>query len=79
MEDMVFYGYHGVMEEEKVLGQKFHVDTKLYLDLKNAGKSDDLNYTVSYAEVYERIKKVVTEERYDLLEALSHRICEKIL
>ena len=79
MEDMVFYGYHGVMEEEKVLGQEFHVDTKLYLDLKNAGKSDDLNYTVSYAEVYERIKKVVTEERYDLLEALSHRICEKIL
>ncbi len=79
MENMVFYGYHGVMEEEKVLGQKFHVDAKLYLNLKEAGKTDDLNYTVSYAEVYELIKKVVTEERFDLLEALAHRLCERIL
>lgn len=79
MSDMVFYGYHGVMEEEKVLGQKFHVDANLSLNLKSAGKTDDLNYTVSYAEVYDLIKKVVTEERFDLLEALSHRICEVIL
>ena len=79
MKNMVFYGYHGVMQEEKVLGQKFHIDAKLYLNLKGAGRTDDLNHTVSYAEVYEVIKKVVTEERFDLLEALSHRLCARIL
>ncbi|TJX15704.1 dihydroneopterin aldolase [Tissierella creatinini] len=79
MNNMVFYAYHGVMQEEKVLGQKFHVDAKLYLNLNSAGRTDNLNYTVSYAEVYELIKKIVTEEKFDLLEALSHRLCERIL
>lgn len=79
MNDMVFYGYHGVMEEEKVLGQKFHVDAKLYLDLKAAGRTDDLNYTVSYSEVYDLIKIIVTEERFDLIEALGDRLCQRIL
>ncbi len=79
MNNMVFYGYHGVMQEEKVLGQKFHVDANLYLNLKSAGSSDNLNFTVSYAKVYEIIKKVVTEERFDLLEALSHRLCASVL
>lgn len=79
MKNMIFYGYHGVLQEEKVLGQKFQVDAILYMDLKNAGKTDDLNYTVSYALAYKIIERVVIEERFDLLESLSHRICEKLL
>lgn len=79
MENMVFYGYHGVLKEEKVLGQKFYIDAELYLDLKQAGKTDDLDHTVSYAMVYETIKNIVTKENFDLLEALSHKICGEIL
>lgn len=79
MDDMIFYGYHGVMEEENRLGQKFHVDANLYLDLRQAGETDDLNYTVSYAEVYMIIENIMLKERFDLLEALAHRICDEIL
>lgn len=79
MKNMVFYAYHGVLEEEKVLGQKFHVDAELFLDLKQAGKTDDLDETVSYAMVYETIKAVMLKERFDLLEALAHKICGEIL
>jgi len=78
MKNMGFYGYHGVLEEEKTLGQKFFVDAVLYLPLKEAGETDDLNFSVSYGEVYETIKNIVTNEKYDLLEGLAERICSEI-
>ncbi len=33
MKNMSFYGYHGVMAEEKVLGQKFFIDVVLEVNL----------------------------------------------
>ena len=79
MDNMAFYGYHGVLPEEKALGQKFFVDACLYLSLRQAGETDDLNFTVNYGKVYETIREIVTNERFDLLEALAERICSAIL
>lgn len=78
MENMGFYGYHGVLPEEKTLGQKFFVDASLYLPLKNAGETDDLNDSVNYKEVYELIKEIVTNQKFDLLEGLAEKICGEI-
>ncbi|BBN06778.1 hypothetical protein MPTK1_3g23820 [Marchantia polymorpha subsp. ruderalis] len=47
-----FQGYHGVIDEEKILGQKFMVDVDAWVDLKKCGTSDDVNDTVSYADVF---------------------------
>lgn len=74
MENMAFFGYHGVLKEEKTLGQKFFVDIVLSLSLKKAGETDDLNYTVSYGSVYNTVRDIVTKERFDLLEGLAERI-----
>lgn len=79
MKDMAFFGYHGVMAEESVLGQKFFISAELFLDLKAAGETDDLNKTISYAEVYNRIKNIVENKRYQLLEALSENIAAEII
>jgi dihydroneopterin aldolase len=78
MENMAFYGYHGVLSEEKTLGQKFFVDAYLCLPLKKAGETDELNFSVNYGAVYETIKRVVTNERFGLLEALAERLCNEI-
>lgn len=78
MENMTFYGYHGVLQEEKVLGQKFIIDVQLYLPLKKAGETDDLNFSVSYADVYETIKEIVSNEKFNLLERLAEKICSDI-
>lgn len=78
MENMGFYGYHGVLQEEKILGQKFFVDAYLYLPLKKAGETDDLNFSVNYGEVYETIKEIVTNKKFDLLEGLAESICSEI-
>ncbi|WP_350343067.1 dihydroneopterin aldolase [Proteinivorax tanatarense] len=79
MKNMYFYGNHGVLEEEKALGQKFIVDIELFLDIKKAGVTDDVNETVSYAEVFELIQILVEKERYHLLEALAENIAQKVL
>lgn len=74
-----FFAYHGVMEEEGTLGQKFVVDLDIIKDLSAAGKSDQVQDTVNYAEVYHVVKSIVTGERYNLIERLAERIAEQIL
>lgn len=71
---MEFYGYHGVLKEEKRVGQPFVISVEMMLDLLPAGVSDDLTKTVNYAEAYLEIKKIVEDKNFDLIEALAHNI-----
>ncbi|TDX48800.1 dihydroneopterin aldolase [Orenia marismortui] len=79
LNNLSFYGYHGVLEEENNLGQKFFIDLELAADLEAAGGSDDLDRSVNYALVYEVVKEICEEEKYQLLEALAERIAAKVL
>ncbi|HHW11711.1 MAG TPA: dihydroneopterin aldolase [Firmicutes bacterium] len=79
LQNMVFYGYHGVFAAEKELGQRFEVDVELYLDLHQAGLNDDLEATVNYAEVYTFIKKLVEERAFNLVEGLAEEIAATLL
>ena len=79
MKNLAFFGYHGVMEEEKTLGQKFFLDIEIYTDLTKAGKSDEVEDTVHYGEVYNNIKDIVENKRFKLIEALAENIAEATL
>lgn len=74
MKNLAFFGYHGVLQEENVLGQKFFIDIELYLDLKKAGLSDNVDDTISYADVYDNVKNIVENKKFNLLEALAEDI-----
>lgn len=76
---LTFTACHGVLAEEKVNPQTFLVDLDLFMDLQPAGISDDLKDTVSYADVYEQVKKIVENESYNLLEALAENIAASLL
>ncbi|USB33333.1 dihydroneopterin aldolase [Paenibacillus sp. YPG26] len=76
---MEYYGYHGVFEEERKLGQRFYIDLELRLDLHQAGIHDDLTRTVNYAEVHELVKKIVESRSFQLIEALAECIASEIL
>ncbi len=69
-------GVHGVLPEEKLRPQPFEVDVELTVDLNAAGESDDLDDTVDYGAVCEAISRVVSSERYELIERLATRIAE---
>lgn len=79
LNQLAFYGYHGVFEEEKKLGQRFIVDLVLYIDLSKAGRTDHLNDTINYGEVYERVKEIVEGQSFKLVESVAERIANVLL
>lgn len=79
LNELAFYGYHGVLAEETKLGQTFKVSLVLGLSTKKAGMSDSVDDTVSYADVYETVKKIVEGVPFKLIEALAEKIATKVL
>jgi dihydroneopterin aldolase len=73
------FGRHGVYEQERRVGQDFVVDATLFLSTARAGTSDDVQDTVHYGEVAERIAEIVGGEPVNLLETLAQRIADVLL
>jgi dihydroneopterin aldolase len=71
-----FHGFHGAFPVEEQLGARFIVDVEMSLPLP---KEDDLEQTVDYSKVYALIRGLVTEKRYQLIEALANAIASDIL
>ncbi len=79
MKNMQFYGYHGLFAEETKLGQRFNVSAELFVSLKKAGKSDDMNDSVNYGLVFEIVKNIVEGIPHNLIESLAEKIAEDLL
>lgn len=75
----VFYGHHGVMQEEHEVGGRYEVDVGVDLDFQQAAEHDDLTRTVDYERVYEFVRSLVTENNFYLIEKLAYRIAHQVL
>jgi 7,8-dihydroneopterin aldolase/epimerase/oxygenase len=73
------FGYHGVLEHERIEGQYFVVDAKIWIDSDRAFATDDIANTVSYAEIAQLISRNVKSNPVNLLETLSQRIADEVL
>jgi dihydroneopterin aldolase len=73
------YGYHGVLEHERVEGQYFIVDATIKVDAERASATDDISNTVSYAEIAALISENVKNNPVNLLETLSQRLADEVL
>lgn len=78
LSDLTFYGYHGVMLEESKLGCRFQVDVECGLDTEKAGRSDEVEDTISYADIFATVEKAFSEHRFKLLEALCQHIVDRL-
>ena len=79
LEGLRFYGYHGVNSEERALGQRFVVDVHLAVDLRQAGRSDDLGDTVNYSAVAKRVRAIVEGPPRELIETVGEEIATALL
>lgn len=79
LEDLAFYAFHGVHDEEARLGQRFHVDLTVWADLARAVESDHYDDTICYASLAQTVEKVVTGRRFNLIESLAGAIAEAVL
>jgi len=75
----VFYGHHGVMQEEHRIGGRYEVDVSVDLDFESAAVHDDLDETVNYEQVYAFVRELVTENNFYLIEKLAYRIAHKVV
>ena len=73
------FAHHGVNEEETLYGQNFLIDIEARADLTRAGQTDDLNDTVSYAQMIKTAQRVMTEQNDKLLERAATRVADALL
>lgn len=73
------FAYHGVNPEEKENGQDFVLDIEATADLSNAGQTDCLDDTVSYAKMIKTVSRVFAAEKNDLIERAAQRTADALL
>lgn len=71
------YAYHGVDPQETKVGAYFIIDLKLKTDFSHASQTDELEGTVSYADIYQVLKEEM-QTSSKLLEHACQRISERI-
>jgi dihydroneopterin aldolase len=73
------HAHHGVYRREREQGQIFLVDAVLEVDTRPAAADDDLDRTVNYAELAQRLHAALVNEPVDLLETLAQRLADVCL
>jgi dihydroneopterin aldolase len=66
--------FHGVLEEERRDGQQFLIDVTVHLSLSEAASSDDLDDTVHYGVLAEKVVAAVESDPVDLIETVAERV-----
>jgi dihydroneopterin aldolase/2-amino-4-hydroxy-6-hydroxymethyldihydropteridine diphosphokinase len=69
----------GVLPHERTNAQPVRIDLDLRVDLRDAGRSDDLSDTADYGDVAERVAAMVRESKDTLLERLADRVAEMLV
>lgn len=77
LEDIKIYAYHGVLPEENIIGTYYILNVELHTDLWKAAETDDLENTISYAEINDLIHEEM-QIKSKLLEHVAGRILNKI-
>ncbi len=79
LNEMVFYGFHGVYDEERRLGQRFIVTIHLYTDASLDAQIHKLEDTIDYTLVYADVKEIMETHQFHLLELCANTISKKLL
>lgn len=77
LEGMTFYAHHGVLEQERKVGNTFTVNLSLTISHKTSLYSDELADTIDYSKVYEVVKHEMSEPCL-LLERLAGRLAKRL-
>ncbi|MBQ2901849.1 MAG: 2-amino-4-hydroxy-6-hydroxymethyldihydropteridine diphosphokinase [Agathobacter sp.] len=77
--NMKVFAYHGVLEEEKKNGQDFYLNAKVYVDMRKAGLTDQLEDTINYDSVCIFLAEVFAEKQFDTIEAAAEYTLQEII
>ena len=77
LKNLRFHAYIGVDERERMIGNEFEINLNITIPYQEGMIADDLNATISYAEVYEIVSEIMTKPR-KLLERVAAEIIGEI-
>ena len=77
LERMEFRAPHGCYDLEKVVGNRYHVDLKMDVEISDAPATDELLKSVNYLSVYEQVAEEM-QKPSNILENVAWRILERI-
>jgi dihydroneopterin aldolase len=69
----------GVPDAERMEAQEIEIDIRIQPKRNFAEMQDDINLTVDYAAVCQRVSELAAERPRRLIESLAQEICEMIL
>lgn len=72
-----FHAFHGVLPQEGIVGNDYLVNLVLDYDFSSAMKTDDLQGTLNYAEVYQKVREEIAVPS-KLLEHVAGRIAHRL-
>lgn len=80
LEGLQFYAYHGVYQEEELIGNQFEVDIYITTSFKEAANSDDVNQTINYETVFlicqsamRKTVKLIETVAQNIINGLKHQ------
>ena len=77
LKDIRIFAHHGVLPQERTVGAYFILNLSVQTDFSRALLTDDLDGTISYADLFDLVKvEMATPSR--LLEHVAGRICRAI-
>lgn len=78
LRDVLIFARHGVLPEETSLGNQYRVNVRLHIDASDFEiKGGGIDATVSYAEVYEILQRVMAEPEA-LLETVAVKFAKEL-
>lgn len=72
-----FHAFHGVLQQEGIVGNDYLVNLVLDYDFSSAMQTDELQGTLNYAEVYQKVREEMTVPS-KLLEHVAGRIAHRL-
>lgn len=72
-----FHAFHGVLPQEGIVGNDYLVNLVLDYDFSSAMQTDDLQGTLNYAEVYQKVREEMAVPS-KLLEHVAGRIAHRL-
>ncbi len=77
--DLQVFARHGLLPEEAALGQRFALDIEAEIDLRPAGRADDLALGISYADIVAVAAAALKNPRRALIEAAAEAVADALL
>lgn len=76
LNNLIFWGFHGLTKKEKVNAQRFLIN--ISIQIAGGNSEDNIAKSVDYRVVKELTRRIISKECFNLLETLAIRIIEDV-